>query len=168
MDMEQFRYQDTDEQFLTLHDCRADQAMINGGVLSFVFPDGIRITPNHPENPTGKVVRTGPARVCFPLLNGAQHIGNVWDDWEDVSVYVFRKLWFGLTIRQEWSLFKLLYWLNTRKGELEFISRYDGYLDRIYECCLWQKKRPYHRDCQLMISVKQPVFCWNDWEEVEE
>lgn len=168
MDIEHFRYRETDERFLTLHDCRADQAMINDGVLSFVFPDGIFIAPDHPDNPTGKMVRTGLARVDFPLLRGAQHIGNVWEEWEDVSVYVFRKLWFGLSIRQEWSLVRLLYWLNTRKGELEFISRYEGYMDRIYECCLWQDKRPYHRDCQLLITTKQPAFRWNDWGQEEE
>ena len=164
----EFLHNDTDERLLTLHDCRADQAMIDGGVLSFIFSDGIRIAPNHTQNPTGEVVRTGVARVDFPLLTGAQDQWNVRDEWEDVTIYVFRKLWFGVTIRQEWSLFKMLHYLNRRKGELEFISRFDGYMERIYECCLWQKKRPYHRDCQLKITTKPPVYRWNEIREERE
>lgn len=147
-----YRHNETNEQFLSLHDCRADRVELHEGVLSFFFPDGIRIGPNHSDNPTGETVRTDVACVDFPLLTG---------EMDDLCIFVFRDISRFLTIRQEWSVEKLMQELGTKKCELEFISVYDGYMERLYTCCLWQEKKPYHRDCQLLITTKQPVYRWN-------
>ena len=153
MDIQNFRYQDMDGRLLSLHDCRANRVLFSDGVLSFIFPDGIVLAPNHPHNPTGEPVRTGLARVDFPLLTREK---------EDVSVCVFRRISQSRLICREWPLEELADALLTKKCELEFISRYDGYLELLYECCLWQERKPYHRDCQLKILAKQPVYRWNE------
>ena len=73
----EFLHNDHDEQLLTLHDCRANRAELRDGVLSFWFEEGVWVTQSHPENPTGKTVRTGPARVDYMLRE---------TDGDDVSV----------------------------------------------------------------------------------
>ena len=62
-----WKHCDSDERLITLHDCRTDWVTLEDGVLSFFFPEGFWVTQSHPENPTGKTVRTGPARVDYVL-----------------------------------------------------------------------------------------------------
>lgn len=149
----EYLHNETDEQKLTLHDCRADRMELREGVLSFFFPGGIRLVPAHPDNPTDVAVRTGPARVDFPLLTGEA---------DDISVCVFRRLCWFLTVSQEWPVEKLADVIGEGKCELEFITRFDSYVERLYECCLWQERKPYHRDCQNKITTKLPVYRWNE------
>lgn len=79
----QFLHNDREEQLLSLHDCRANRAELRDGVLSFRFEEGFWVTQSHPENPTGKTVRTGPGRVDYVLREA---------DGDDVAVEVFTRL----------------------------------------------------------------------------
>ena len=64
----------------SLHDCRAERMAYENGVLSFCFPDGFWVTPDHPLNTTGKIVKTGPSEVKYRILD---------EDIDGVDIYVF-------------------------------------------------------------------------------
>ena len=55
---------------LTLHDCVAEKAYLKDGALIFEFKDGFWISPQHPENSHGKMLRTDNAKVEFVLAKG--------------------------------------------------------------------------------------------------
>ena len=147
------RYNEKNEGYLTLHDCRAARAELNDGVLSFWFDEGFWITASHPENPTGKTVRTGPARVDYVLREQSG---------DDVSVDVFTRLRWPHALRTAWELPRLLEKLNRDGWELEFLYQYPGGWDRVVECWLWFPKRPYHKECRLKVDAVEVIYRWNE------
>lgn len=148
-----YLHNDRDEQHVSLHDCRANRAELKDGVLSFWFEDGFWVTGSHPGNPTGKTVRTGPARVDYVLRDA---------DGEDVSVEVFTRLRWPHALRTVWELPKLLDAVGKEGWELEFLYQYPGGWDRIVECWLWFPKKPWHRECRLKLDAQQVLYRWND------
>ena len=66
------------------------------------------------------------------------------------------------TYREEWKLSELIDYVNDEKHSLEFLYRYDGYRSMIWECCLWSEKKPYHRECEMKVSLKDIKFYWNE------
>ena len=66
------------------------------------------------------------------------------------------------TYRKEWKLSKLVEYVNKKNHSLEFLYRYDGYHSVIFECCLWSKKKPYHRECEIKVMLKDMKFYWNE------
>ena len=149
-------HRDTDESLVSLHDCRADRAALEDGVLSFFFPDGFWVTSKHPDNPTENTVRTGPARVDFVLRDSGG---------DDAAVEVFTRLRWPHALRTAWELPRLLGVINERGWELEFLYQYPGGWDRVIECWLWFDRRPWHRECRLKLDVKQAFYCWNELRE---
>lgn len=148
-----WKHSDTDESKLSLHDCRADRVILEDGTLSFSFPDGFWVTDQHPENPTGKTVRTGPARVDYLLRE---------ESGDDVTVSVFRDLRWPWSLRTKWELQKLLDAINEKHWELEFLYQYPGGWDRIIEGWFWFQRKPWHLECQLRLDVKQVRYRWNE------
>ena len=146
-----YKHYDTDDESISLHDCRATKILYENGVLTFVFPDGIWITQDHPGNTTGRVLRTDRAEVQFHL-----ELGNE----SDITLYVFREKW-KKTVREEWPLTKLMEGVNSGKYTLEFLYQYKGYHARIIECCLWSEQKPYHRECEIKLSLKGMTYGWN-------
>ena len=144
---------DQGEGLISLHDCRANRVELKEGTLSFFFPDGFWVTASHPENPTGKTVRTGPGRVDYLLRR---------DDGDDVSVSVFRALRWPWSLRRKWELPKLLEAINEKHWELEFLYQYPGGWERIIEGWFWFRKKPWHLECQLKLDVKEVRYCWNE------
>ena len=57
-----FNHCDTDEEYLTLHDCVAERAYFTNGKLGFEFDDGFWISPDHPESNLSNLVRTDNTR----------------------------------------------------------------------------------------------------------
>ena len=149
----EFLHNDREEQFLSLHDCRANRAELRDGVLSFRFEEGFWVTQSHPENPTGKTVRTGPGRVDYVLREA---------DGDDVAVEVFTRLRWPHALRTSWELPKLLQAINEKHWELEILYQYPGGWDRIVECWLWFPRKPYHRECRLKLDVQGVFYRWND------
>lgn len=149
-------HNDTDETHLTLHDCRANHAELKDGKLSFFFPDGFWVISTHPDNPTGKTVRTGPARVDFVLRE---------PEGDDISIEVFRELKWPHSLRTAWELPKLLAAINEKHWELEFLYQYPGGWDRVIECWFWFRRRPWHKECRLKLDVKEAIYRWNDLRE---
>ena len=145
----EFIHNDTNEQLLSLHDCRADRVTLENGVLSFSFSEGIWVLPEHPENPTGKTVGTGPARVDYVLRE---------QDGDDVQTSVFRRMRWPYALRKRMELPELMAHINEKGGQLEFLYQYPGGWDRILDCWLW----PRGRECQFKVDVKEVVYRWNE------
>ena len=148
-----YRHNEKNEEHLTLHDCRAIRVAMNDGVLSFWFDEGFWVMSSHPENPTGKTVRTGPARVDYVLREQSG---------DDVSVDVFTRLRWPHALRTVWELPRLLEALNRDGWGLEFLYQYPGGWNRIIECWLWMPKKPFHKECQLKMDVAEVLYRWNE------
>ena len=57
---------------------------------------------------------------------------------------------------------KLIECVNSEKYTVEFLYQYKGYNSIIIECWIWSDKKPYHRECELKISLTNVEYCWND------
>ncbi len=148
-----YKHCDEKEDTISLHDCRAEKAILRDGVLSFFFSDGFWINSRNACNETNQTVKTDESEVRFYLESG--------DKW-DVTVYVFTDKGTRKAIRKEWKAKKLIRSINSGKCQLEFLYQYRGYNTRIIECCLWFDKKPYFKKCLLKISTNKVIYCWND------
>lgn len=140
-------------EYLSRHDCRADRAELRDGVLSFFFPEGFWVLSAHPDNPTGKTVRTDAARVDYVLRDARG---------EDASAELFTRLKYPFALRRTYDLAPFLSMLNQEGFELEFLYQYPDYWSRIIECWLWIPKRIRHKECQLKLDVSEVIYQWND------
>lgn len=143
---------DSDDDYISLHDCHATKIIYENGIVTFVFDDGIWIAQGHSSNMTDKTLRTDVAEAKFYLESG---------DECDITSYVFENK-LGKTVREEWKLSELIECINSEKYTLEFLYQYKGYNSRIIECWLWSDKKPYHRECELKLSLKAVKYQWND------
>ena len=56
-----YKHCDINGERISLHDCRATAMSYEKGVVTFIFPDGIWLGNEHPDNATGKsFVQTRP------------------------------------------------------------------------------------------------------------
>ena len=141
-----------DDEYVSLHDCHATKITYENGVLTFVFEDGVWIIKGHPSNLVDATVRTDMAEARFYLESG---------DECDVTFYVFEEE-DQKTIRENWELLKMMETVNSGRCTLEFLYQYKGYHSMIIECWLWSDKKPYHRECELKLSLTDIKYCWND------
>lgn len=147
-----YKHCDIDDEYLSLHDCHATKVINENGVLTFVFNDGIWVAQGHPSNIADKTLRTDVAEVEYYLESGEEC---------DITLYVFEEK-SKKTVREEWELAKLIECVNSEKYTLEFLYQYKGYNSVIIECWLWSDKKPYHRECEIKLSLKDVKYCWND------
>lgn len=148
-----YKHCDTDDTFITLHDCYADSIYIDKGVISFYFKNGFWVTSGHEYNNFSETVRTDASKVDFCLEQ---------ENREELTVYIFKKNFFGSTVRKEWSFGKLADLVNNRGFSLEFLYQYKSFNAQIIDCWLHFDKRPYSYECQLKIPANNAVYFWND------
>ena len=146
-----YKHCDSNDEYVSLHDCRATKVTFENGVLKFVFQDGFWITQGHPDNMLHKTDRTGESEVKFLLENGDEY---------DVTLYVFEERE-QETVREEWELDKFMECINKKNCALEFLYQYKGYHSMIIECWLWFDEEPYHKECELKLSLKDVEYYWN-------
>ena len=48
--------------------------------------------------------------------------------------------------------------INNENYTLEFLYSYKGYHSIIVECCLWSDKKPYHRECEMKLNIKEVKY----------
>ncbi len=150
-----YKHYDKDGAAISLHDCKAEKATFEKGILTFYFPeDGFWICSDHEENSTGEAVRTDASEVRFHLLYETE---------EESQCYVFDKKSERKSVRKEWTISELVSAINSGKYQLEFLYRYaGGYKGLVFYCEICQKKKPYRRECQLWLSVQDVTYCWNE------
>ena len=148
-----FLHCDSDENLFSLHDCITDRVYFADNVLSFDFPDGFWVPPEHPAGIADKVVRTDASKVTYTLI----------DDEYDVTIYVFEKSLFGQIVRKEWSIGDLVDKINSGKCKLEFLYRYNqGEHNAVWRCNLRVNKKPYFKDCWIEITYASVLYEWNE------
>ena len=150
-----YKHYDKDGAAISLHDCKAEKATFEKGILTFYFPeDGFWICSDHEENSTGEAVRTDASEVRFHLLYETE---------DESQCYVFNKKSERKSVRKEWTISELVSAINSGKYQLEFLYRYaGGYKGLVFYCEICQKKKPYRRECQLWLSVQDVTYCWNE------
>lgn len=148
----EYQHCDRDEKHLSLHDCRADKVFFENGELIFYFTDGFWIGPTHEENPLKKTVRTDAAEVRFHLSREKK---------EDALIYLFTHKKPGIDLREIRDLAPWMADINQKDCQLEFIYQYTDVNSRILKCELWSKKKPYHRECELILYTDRVSYLWN-------
>ena len=138
--------------FICLHDCCADRILIEKGKISFDFADGFWITPDHKCSNFQEVVKTDSAKVEFFLE----------ESFEEIIVYIFRKGVFGKTIRETWTIQKLVDFVNNKANQLEFLYHFKQDHESLFQCELHFDKRPFRYECQIEIPVVKIVYKWDN------
>lgn len=153
MEINMYKYRDTNSVNISLHDCRAEHIQFEHGVLSFSFSEGFWILPGHPQNKSEDCVRTDASQVDFQIID---------EDFDGITIYVFKKNWNGKTIREEWKLKNFLDEVNHGRFQVEFIDEYKSYQSRLFKCWLWFDVKPYHYECEIILRSENATYCWNE------
>lgn len=147
-----FSHCDSNDKYVSLHDCKAERAWFENGILGFEFTDGFWITPDNPESDLDVLVRTDASKIEFVLLDGDEF---------DVTVFVFEINIFKQTVRKEWSARRLVDSINSGDVTIEFLYQYIDGCSRVVQCHLWSQKKPYSRECILKIDAPEVRYHWN-------
>ena len=147
-----YNHSELNNENIVLHDCYANSMNYENGVLSFVFPEGFWVTPQHIKNDSDKIVRTDLSKVDFELLDGVA---------EDVQVYIFRKNERADTIREEWEFDDFINKVNSVFFKVEFIDEYKTYKSNLYKCWVHFDNEPYHYECEIIIDTENVTYNWN-------
>lgn len=141
-----------DKQDISLHDCHATKAYIEGDDLVLEFEDGFWIDATNIQNPFCKLLQTDTSQLRFCR----------YDALEIYSFHEFRIVQRPVsTIRKSISPEVFIQNINSGKWQLEFISEYHEGSSLLFHCWLWFEKRPYHRECQVMIDCDHREYGWN-------
>ena len=147
-----FNHSEFNNEHITLHDCCANSMNYENGVLSFVFPEGFWVTPQHNKNDSDKIVRTDLSQVTFDLLDRVA---------EDVRIYIFRRNKNADTVREEWELDNFINKVNSGFFKVEFIDEYKTYQSNLYKCWVHFDNEPYHYECEIIIDTENVTYNWN-------
>ncbi len=139
----------TDE-YITLHDCKAEEMRYNNNILSFVFPDGFWIMSEHKYNESDNIVRTDVAQVEFEVID------------DEIEIYVFDKNSEGKIIREEWGLKNLIHSVNSGDLRIEFADEYKGFESVLFKGYLWSDIVPYSKEYELILHIKNATYMWNE------
>lgn len=138
---------------VSLHDCRADKMFFRNGILSFEFSNGYWVLPDHPQNHSEKIVRTGRAKIEFQIID---------EEINGVTCYIFKVSRGGKVIREEWEMCNLINAVNNGTFQIEFIDEYEGYQSRLYKCWIWFGVKPYHYECEIILHNENIAYFWNE------
>lgn len=147
-----YNYSESNNEYIVLHDCYANNMNYENGILSFVFPDGFWVTPQHNKNESDKIVRTDLSQVDFELLDRVS---------EDVRIYIFRKNKNDETIREEKELNDFINNVNAGLFKVEFIDENKTYQSNLYKCWVHFDNEPYHYECEIIIDTENVIYNWN-------
>ncbi|MBR6651000.1 MAG: hypothetical protein IKL36_06275 [Clostridia bacterium] len=151
-----FFHCDNSEKYICLHDCIAEKAYFQNGILGFEFEDGFWILPGHQESNNAKPVRTDCSKAEFAL-------DKTYSD--DFVVYIFKKYPFGITLRKELSLEKFIEMVNRKENEFVFFYQYTDDWQRIIEGVFHSEKKPYFLECELKMNTSKVNYYWNNLRE---
>jgi len=153
-----FFHCDNSDKHIILHDCIAEKAYFQNGILGFEFEDGFWITLENPKNNCGKLVRTDHSKAEFVLSENCI---------DDFCVYVFKKYPFGITVRKELSIKKFIDRINRKKNGFEFLYQYtdENMSMRMIEGVFRSERKPYFEECELRIYTDKVNYYWNNLRE---
>ena len=150
--MRTYKHIEDGSEFISLHDCYASGITIEKGKISVDFDDGFWITPNHSSNNLKETVRTDFSSVDFFLDEAST----------DISVSVFRKTIFNRTIREMWTIEKLMDSVKKQGARLEFLYQFKSCSETLFECWLHFDRKPYFYECQIRMPTAKAIYKWNN------
>jgi hypothetical protein len=139
-----YEFTSNNKDCFSLHDCRAVHVEIKDSCLTLYFPEGIFYSEYED---------------CWPNT-GSAAVEYVFDDPEDIRFYLFKGKKKKKTVK-EYSLKKLADKINSKKWQLEFLYRYDGYQEVVYTVSVWFNKKPWSYAGQIFIRNEGETFSWN-------
>ena len=120
-----YKFTDSLDSGIGLHDCRANNLILEEESMTFVFDEGIYVLPENTNNPTGELCFTDRAEITFrdTLFKepGNSCTVYIFSDTDDENV----------SLREEIPLQKLADML-AEGIELEFLYTYKGYRSYIF------------------------------------
>lgn len=147
-----YKHCDFADSHITLHDCTAEKMSFDNGILSFSFPDGFWITPQHPQNESDNTVRTDAAEVVFQIVD---------EEIDGVRVYIFKKSRKGNVIREEWEPMNFINAVNCGDFRVEFITQYKSFQSKLFQCWVWFDSAPNHLECEIILNTEKVTYQWN-------
>ncbi len=148
-----YKHNESENEYISISDCRAEKISFDGSVLSFFFPNGFWITSLYPENISENTVRTDSSKIDFHVTN---------EDIYDIEVYIFKKNIFGNVIRKNVDPNDFINAVNSGKFSLEFIDKYKSNFSYLYKCCIWSNRKPYHSECEIILTSDKLTYSWNN------
>lgn len=148
-----YQHCDLDDNYICLHDCHAEKMAFDDGVLSFIFPEGFWVFPEHPLNHSDNTVRTNSSQADFQILD---------KEIDGISVYVFQKNRRGKVIRVDWEPENFINAVNAGDFRVEFLTRFKSYQFYLFKCWVWYDKSPYHLECEILLHSENVSYCWNE------
>ena len=135
-----------------IHDCKATHIELKDNVLSFTFDDGFWVVKDNPYM-DNNLHKSDKAMITLNLLD---------DEYADNYVIYLLTKKRNKDIRKALRLDELMALVNSEKAELEFLYHYKGFQSYIFECELWLKKKPYSKECVMIVESKGISYHWNN------
>lgn len=148
-----YKYRESSDCYISLHDCRAANMYFESGVLSFVFPNGFWITSQHPQNKSENSVRTTASQADFPLIDKTL---------DGVEIFIFKKNRKKEVIREEWKTEKVIQAVNSGDFQIEFITPYKSFQSMLFKCWIWFEVSPYHQECEIILNTDSVTYHWDE------
>lgn len=148
-----FKHCDTDDRYITLHDCHAEKMSFDNSILSFTFPDGFWVMDQHPHNKSDHTVRTGLTQVDFQIID---------EEIDGITIYIFRKGKTGKAVREEWEPANFMSAVNSGNYRVEFITQYKSYQSFLFKCWVWFNHSPHHAECEIILHSENVAYRWNE------
>lgn len=148
-----YKHCDSNDCYISLHDCHAEKMSFDNGILSFVFPDGFWITQQHSLNSSENTVRTSSSQVDFQII---------YEEVDGIEISVFRKKRNGMVIREDWEAMNFINAVNAGDFKIEFISQYKSYQSYLFKCWVLFDRKPYHSECEIILHSESALYRWND------
>lgn len=148
-----YKHCDSDDCYISLHDCHAEKMVFDNGILSFIFPDGFWITQHHPLNRSDRTVRTNSSQADFQIMD---------EEIDGIEIYVFKKNRNGKIIRDDWEPMNFINAVNAGDFRVEFITQYKSYQSFLFKCWIWFDNAPYHSECEIVLHSENVSYRWNE------
>ena len=140
---------------ISLHDCRIEGIRFENGDIVFELDDnGFWIGKDHPQNPFGKVLRTGKAEMRLVSIDPDCISINVHDELRIAGEKTIK-------IMKEILVNDFITKMNSKKWQFEFVDEYYGYHKAIFCGCIVKEKKPYFTGAQIGIHYEEIQYYWN-------
>lgn len=147
-----YKYCDSDDSYINLHDCCAEKIKFDNGILSFIFPDGFWITQQHSLNNSENIVLTSSSQVDFSIIDK-----NI----DEIKIFMLNEK-NGKIVREKQNTIDFINSVNTGYIRIEFITQYKTHQHFRFECWVWFDEEPYYSGCEIILHSENAIYCWNN------
>ena len=140
-----YNHTDFSGDFISLHECSANEISYENGVLSLNFNDGIRLKEKHHASKLCK--HTGKARVDFAVAAAP-------------AIFIFKKNLFGKLTKKELTVDALAELVNGNNTTLEILGTYHSDNGTLIKCWAKDKKSDKVSECHIELAPSKTTYYW--------